>query len=72
MVVGTWLSSSPLLSGDHPLTFAALARTGESGLGKSTLVNTLFETQLYGPKQLPGPGVDRGKTVQIESISAGE
>lgn len=43
---------------------------GESGLGKSTLINTLFETRLYGPKQLPGPGADRGKTVQIESISA--
>ena len=45
---------------------------GESGLGKSTLINTLFETKLYEPKQIPAPGVDRGKTVQIESISAGQ
>ncbi|ORX39166.1 Septin-domain-containing protein [Kockovaella imperatae] len=43
---------------------------GESGLGKSTLINTLFETKLYEPKQIPAPGVDRGRTVQIESISA--
>ncbi|KIR35322.1 septin ring protein [Cryptococcus deuterogattii MMRL2647] len=43
---------------------------GESGLGKSTLINTLFETKLYQPKQIPTPGADRGKTVQIESISA--
>lgn len=45
---------------------------GESGLGKSTLINTLFETKLYQPKQIPTPSADRGKTVQIESISAGE
>ncbi|RSH95214.1 hypothetical protein EHS25_000300 [Saitozyma podzolica] len=43
---------------------------GESGLGKSTLINTLFETKLYGPKSVPQPGQDRGKTVQIESTSA--
>ncbi|WRT69211.1 uncharacterized protein IL334_006195 [Kwoniella shivajii] len=43
---------------------------GESGLGKSTLINTLFETKLYQPKNIPTPGEDRGKTVQIESISA--
>lgn len=45
--------------------------SGESGLGKSTLINTLFETKLYQPKVVPEPGTDRGKTVQIESISAG-
>ncbi|WVO15535.1 hypothetical protein L204_103194 [Cryptococcus depauperatus] len=43
---------------------------GESGLGKSTLINTLFETKFYQPKQIPEPGTDRGKTVNIESISA--
>ncbi|WWC72963.1 uncharacterized protein I206_106927 [Kwoniella pini CBS 10737] len=43
---------------------------GESGLGKSTLINTLFETKLYQPKNVPAPGEDRGQTVQIESISA--
>ena len=47
------------------------SRPGESGLGKSTLINTLFETKLYQPKDIPPPGADRGRTVQIESISAG-
>lgn len=46
--------------------------SGESGLGKSTLINTLFETPLYQPKSVPAPGQDRGKTVQIESISSGK
>jgi septin 7 len=46
--------------------------TGESGLGKSTLINTLFEDTLYQPKVIPEPGADRGRTVQIESINAGE
>lgn len=45
---------------------------GESGLGKSTLINTLFETKLDEPKVVPEPGSDRGKTVSINSISAGE
>jgi septin 7 len=35
------------------------------------LINTLFETKLYQEKVIPEPGMDRGKTVQIESISAG-
>ncbi|KZT30656.1 cell division control/GTP binding protein [Neolentinus lepideus HHB14362 ss-1] len=43
---------------------------GESGLGKSTLVNTLFETPLYAPKEPLPPSAERPKTVAIESISA--
>ncbi|SPN98462.1 probable cell division control protein CDC3 [Cephalotrichum gorgonifer] len=44
---------------------------GESGLGKSTLVNTLFNTSLYPPKELKSPSHDIiPKTVQIQSISA--
>lgn len=44
---------------------------GESGLGKSTLVNTLFNTSLYPPKERKGPSVDIiPKTVSIQSISA--
>ncbi|KAK7228781.1 hypothetical protein V2G26_000951 [Clonostachys chloroleuca] len=44
---------------------------GESGLGKSTLVNTLFNTSLYPPKERKGPSLDIiPKTVTIESISA--
>ena len=45
--------------------------SGESGLGKSTLVNTLFNTSLYPPKERVGPSHDIiPKTVSIQSISA--
>jgi septin 7 len=44
--------------------------TGESGLGKSTLVNTLFNTSLYPPKERKPPSLDISKTVSIQSISA--
>ncbi|SNX85256.1 probable cell division control protein CDC3 [Melanopsichium pennsylvanicum] len=43
---------------------------GESGLGKSTLINTLFNTTLYPRKQVPPPHQERPKTVAIESISS--
>ncbi len=45
-------------------------RLGESGLGKSTLVNTLFNTTLYPPKDYRGPQMEFPKTVSIQSISA--
>lgn len=45
--------------------------SGESGLGKSTLVNTLFNTSLYPPRERKGPSHDIiPKTVQIQAISA--
>ena len=44
---------------------------GESGLGKSTLVNTLFNTSLYPPREPKAPSLDIiPKTVSIQSISA--
>lgn len=44
---------------------------GESGLGKSTLVNTLFNTSLYPPKEPTTPSHDIiPKTVSIQSTSA--
>ncbi|EJU01009.1 septin AspB [Dacryopinax primogenitus] len=43
---------------------------GESGLGKSTLINTLFSTPLYPAMELPPPSAEPPKTVAIESISA--
>lgn len=48
-----------------------LTPLGESGLGKSTLVNTLFNTSLYPPKEPAGPSHDIiPKTVSIQSTSA--
>jgi septin 7 len=45
--------------------------TGESGLGKSTLVNTLFNANLYGPRNNTGPtSVEVPQTVSISAISA--
>nr|XP_011729717.1 septin-7 isoform X3 [Macaca nemestrina] len=38
---------------------------GESGLGKSTLINSLFLTDLYSP-EYPGPSHRIKKTVQVE------
>ena len=68
MVVGKHISSSlPDHIKPHQLTLSA----GESGLGKSTLVNTLFNTSLYPPKERKGPSLDIiPKTVSIQSISA--
>ncbi|OAJ36579.1 hypothetical protein, variant [Batrachochytrium dendrobatidis JEL423] len=43
---------------------------GESGLGKSTLVNTLFGTILYPLKEAREPSPDTPKTVEVQSISA--
>lgn len=43
---------------------------GESGLGKSTLVNTLFGMGLYGPKPRKEPGAESAKTVQIQTVEA--
>lgn len=37
---------------------------GESGLGKSTLINSLFLTELYSP-EYPGPSHRIKKTVQV-------
>ncbi|XP_019638330.1 PREDICTED: septin-7-like isoform X1 [Branchiostoma belcheri] len=40
---------------------------GESGLGKSTLVNSLFMTDLYSPSEYPGPSQRITKTVKVET-----
>ncbi|KAF7375272.1 Septin-type G domain-containing protein [Mycena sanguinolenta] len=43
---------------------------GESGLGKTTLVNTLFNSQICAPREVPHPAADRPTTVAIENIQA--
>ena len=35
---------------EQPLTYSPLLCAGESGLGKTTLINTLFSTELSPPK----------------------
>ncbi|KAJ8673440.1 hypothetical protein QAD02_004702 [Eretmocerus hayati] len=39
---------------------------GESGLGKSTLINSLFLTDIYSPEH-PGPSLRMKKTVAVET-----
>ncbi|KAJ7895090.1 Septin-domain-containing protein [Mycena leptocephala] len=43
---------------------------GESGLGKSTLINTLFNSTICTPREPLHPAADRPKTVAIENIQA--
>ncbi|XP_048402805.1 septin-7-like [Stegostoma tigrinum] len=40
---------------------------GESGLGKSTLINSLFLSDLYS-KEYPGPSLRIKKTIQVEQV----
>ena len=68
MVVGTHRCHVAYPHVCHELTSLI---TGESGLGKSTLINTLFNTRLYPPKEPLPPSAERPQTVAIESISAG-
>jgi septin 7 len=65
MVVGMF----PISSANCQLHL--LIFSGESGLGKSTLINTLFNTTLYPPKVPLPPSAERPSTVAIESIGAG-
>lgn len=47
-----------------------LLSVGESGLGKSTLINTLFNKELYQPKEPRDPAVERPTGVSIDTISS--
>ncbi|CDK25832.1 unnamed protein product [Kuraishia capsulata CBS 1993] len=42
---------------------------GESGLGKSTLINTLFNRELYAEKEARNPGDEPASSVRIETVS---
>ncbi|KAJ7470768.1 putative cell division control protein CDC3 [Mycena latifolia] len=43
---------------------------GESGLGKSTLINALFNSGICMPREVPHPAAERPTTVAIENIQA--
>ncbi|KAJ7881054.1 putative cell division control protein CDC3 [Mycena olivaceomarginata] len=43
---------------------------GESGLGKTTLINTLFNSTICVPREPLHPAADRPKTVAIDNIQA--
>lgn len=51
-------------------TQLAIHSIGESGLGKSTLVNTLFNTGLYPPKENVELTHETPQTVEIQSTTA--
>lgn len=50
-------------------TACLLCVSGESGLGKSTLINSLFLTDLYSA-EYPGPSNRIKKTVNVSSCSS--
>ncbi|XP_043378409.1 septin-2 isoform X2 [Chelonia mydas] len=60
-----WAPSSVLRS-EEWLTFHKDGQ-GESGLGKSTLINSLFLTDLYPERIIPGAAEKIERTVQIEA-----
>lgn len=61
LVVGTCLSLS-LFSISH----VQFVNSGQSGLGKSTFINTLFQTELYG-QDFPSTIHRKKKTLSIDS-----
>lgn len=53
----------------HTFNIVKPVSTGESGLGKSTLINSLFLTDLYS-KDYPGPSQRIKKTVQVKLVQS--
>lgn len=46
--------------------------TGQSGLGKSTMVNTLFKSKVSRKASQPGQEERIPKTVQLQSVTHGK
>lgn len=64
-----YLRTHTLMS-DFKLWFYVSA--GQSGLGKSTLVNTLFKSKISPKSCTPNYGEKISKTVKLHSVSHGE
>lgn len=45
---------------------------GESNLGKSTLINTLFNSTMYPSKEPKDKSVEMSKSIEFQTISTGE
>jgi septin family protein len=54
-----------------PLVTSYTVHSGESGLGKSTLVNTLFKSKISRTACTPGPH-PIPSTTEVNSVSHGE
>lgn len=59
-----------IVKGQHWVLITSIPSLGESGLGKSTLVNTLFNTQLYPPKETVELSHETAQTVEVQSITS--
>ncbi|MCG8625297.1 MAG: septin family protein [Proteobacteria bacterium] len=51
----------------HHFTLTLLTQTGQSGLGKSTLINSLFMTDVYEDSTYPDPVIRMPQTTQVRS-----
>ena len=73
MVVGKKARRKPVEAGlIFGLNYSNAVVAGESGLGKSTLVNTLFNSGLYPEREDREPTGETPKTVDIQVISGGK
>lgn len=53
-------------------TGATIIPSGQSGLGKSTMVNTLFKSKVSRKASQPGQEERVPKTVQLQSVTHGK
>lgn len=75
MTASVWAAAPSVFFADALLqlvTDSVFTPTGQSGLGKSTLMNTLFKSKVSRRSVLPAAQEKIPKTVEIKSISHGE
>lgn len=69
MTIHLKLYPAPTFLPLYNYTFYVVTFLGESGLGKSTLVNTLFNAPLYPPKEHVNLSSESPKTVGIQVLN---